>query len=193
MTTTDETTSETKAPPHSWKISPELAAHLEAKKLAAVELEEMYVSRGLKFTQGFTGSFPVQAYGIIDGYRFYFRYRGDNASIRIGFIADDRLVKEHARDMAFYNKRIEKYRAEAEATGVSLESIMSDRFEREPLQETLNGITDYPSSIRKQSYLSGFYGEDYKGELEPEECKEIFIRLIESLEEVEYEDPLTIP
>lgn len=52
-------------------------------------LEAKYESRGLEFTSGFEGAVPVQAYGYVDGMRFYFRFRGNVSSLSIGpFDAD---------------------------------------------------------------------------------------------------------
>lgn len=46
-------------------------------------LEEKYKHRGLRF-DGFGGSHPVQADGEIDGEEFYFRFRGDSATLEVG-------------------------------------------------------------------------------------------------------------
>ena len=44
----------------------------------------------VRFTTGFEGAVPVQAYGFIgDDLRFYFRYRSDKASIAIGPVDHD--------------------------------------------------------------------------------------------------------
>lgn len=47
-------------------------------------LEKLYTHRGLKFTAVFEGLEPVQAYGDIDGMRFYFRERGGISSLKVG-------------------------------------------------------------------------------------------------------------
>jgi hypothetical protein len=47
-------------------------------------LEKLYSHRGLKFTTVFEGLEPVQAYGDIDGMRFYFRERGGISSLKVG-------------------------------------------------------------------------------------------------------------
>jgi hypothetical protein len=47
-------------------------------------LEKLYAHRGLKFTTVFEGLEPVQAYGDIDGMRFYFRERGNISSLKVG-------------------------------------------------------------------------------------------------------------
>lgn len=53
-------------------------------KKDAVFLEEKYAERGLIFTSSFEGLAPIQAYGYLDGMRFYFRLRGGEASLRVG-------------------------------------------------------------------------------------------------------------
>jgi hypothetical protein len=47
-------------------------------------LEAKYADRGLVFTSPFEGFAPIQAYGHLDGKRFYFRLRGGEASLRVG-------------------------------------------------------------------------------------------------------------
>lgn len=53
-------------------------------KAIAKRLEDKYASRNLKFTSPFEGLEPVQAYGYLDGLRFYFRFRGRIAKLNIG-------------------------------------------------------------------------------------------------------------
>lgn len=173
-------------------ISPELRADIDGKHAVEKLLEEKYASRGLKFTAGFGGSYPVQAWGIIDDYRFYFRFRHDSASIRIGFIAEDRLAREYQRDMKFHAERMARLDKEEAETGIVDDSVFAMLYRQEPVLEELNGIDDYPSSIRKQAYWGNIYDDEYKGHLNPEECETIFTHLIENLAEVEYEDPITI-
>lgn len=49
-----------------------------------VFLEDKYADRGLVFTSPFEGANLVQAFGHLDGYRFYFRLRNGEASLRVG-------------------------------------------------------------------------------------------------------------
>jgi hypothetical protein len=56
----------------------------ERWKKDAVFLEEKYADRGLVFTSPFEGLAPIQAFGHLDGMRFYFRLRGGEASLRVG-------------------------------------------------------------------------------------------------------------
>jgi hypothetical protein len=181
----ENTENEHEDAPILWTISPEIKAEIAAKKLVEARLEEKYSDRGLKFTRGFSGSAPVQAWGIIDGYRFYFRYRSDVASIRIGFIADDRLQREHDRDMHFRKERFKRFGG----GDASLRELMLGGAHG-PYE--LDGITDYPSSIRKEAYISGVLDDPYNGFLTPEQTEETFVKLIEGLKDVSYEDPVTI-
>lgn len=167
------------------EISPEIKAEIAGKRAVAARLEEKYAERGLKFTCVFSGSAPVQAFGIIDGYRFYFRYRSDKASIRIGFIAEDRAQREHERDMKFRQQRHARL-------GGGDKSLRELLLSEGPGPLVPDGITDYPSSIRKEAYISGVLNDPYNGHLSPEQTEETFISLIEKLEDVSYEDPITI-
>lgn len=60
-------------------------------------LEEKYADRGLKFTSPFEGLAPIQAYGHLDGKRFYFRLRGGEASLRVGVYDKALEVEEKKR------------------------------------------------------------------------------------------------
>lgn len=173
-------------------IPPYVQADIAAKREAEARLEEKYADRGLKFTRGFSGSTPVQAWGVIDGYRFYFRYRGDMASIRIGFIASDRAEREYARDMKFHQERVARSEERQAQTGELDTSLSNALFLMEPKLTVLDGITDYPSSIRKQAIIVDALGEPYNGMLSALEAENLFTRLIENLEDVSYEDPVTI-
>lgn len=173
-------------------VSSALKAEIAAKRRVEARLEEKYAARGLKFTRGFSGSVPVQAWGVIDGYRFYFRYRTDAASIRIGFIADDRAEREYQRDMKFHQERIARSEAREALTGELDTSLSNALFLLEPKLHVPDGVTDYPSSIRKQAVISGVFDDPYNGHLTPEQAEDVFVRLIENLEDVSYEDPVTI-
>lgn len=173
-------------------VSSALEAEIAGKRRVEARLEEKYADRGLKFTRGFSGSTPVQAWGVIDGYRFYFRYRTDAASIRIGFIAEDRAEREYQRDMKFHQERVERSEMRQALTGELDTSLSNAIFLLEPKRNVADGITDYPSSIRKQASISGVFNDPYNGHLSPEQAEYVFVRLIENLEEVSYEDPVTI-
>lgn len=169
-----------------------LQAEIDAKRALEKALEEKYADRGLKFTSGFRGSYPVQAFGIIDGYRFYFRYRNDGAAIRIGFIAEDRAAREYQRDMKVYTEWLTRLEFQEISSGKPNESARSFLMRPEPTLTVLNGIDDYPSSIRKEARLHGVFNDAYKGYLSASECEFVFTELIENLKDVEYEDPVTI-
>lgn len=56
-------------------------------------LENNNQNRGLKFTSPFEGLIPVQAYGHVDGKRFYYRSRSGTTSLQIGVY--DKTVEEN--------------------------------------------------------------------------------------------------
>lgn len=71
---------------------------------AATSLEEKYSHRGLRFTSSFEGLAPIQAYGHLDGNRFYFRLRGGAASLKVGVYDKDIEVaqKKHRNESVGY-------------------------------------------------------------------------------------------
>lgn len=76
-------------------------------------LEEKYSNRGLKFTSPFEGFAPIQAYGHLDGKRFYFRLRGGDASLRVG-------VYDKALEVEQKKQRIERLGYPANSSGFNI-------------------------------------------------------------------------
>jgi hypothetical protein len=63
----------------------DIEAHdVEYEERIAQELEASNIHRGLRFTSVFQGLVPVQAYGIVDGKRFYFRQRNGLSYLVVG-------------------------------------------------------------------------------------------------------------
>lgn len=162
---------------------------------AAANLERRYADRGLKFTSGFRGVVPVQAFGTIDGMMFYFRYRGDYGNLRIGFIEDDRYELEYKRDMLFHNERLEKRAEEKAAAGDSWDTEnewFDDLMFREPKLQKITD-TSIPTTLRKVAGIVNYLDDPYNGSLTGEQCEDLFIRLMEELEEVDYVQPIIAP
>ena len=63
---------------------------------AVALLEGRYSQRALHFTVVFEGLEPLQAFGRIDGKRFYFRLRGKTASLVVGHYDRDVEVQKAA-------------------------------------------------------------------------------------------------
>lgn len=78
-----------------------------------VFLEEKYSNRGLKFTSPFEGFAPIQAYGHLDGKRFYFRLRGGDASLRVGVY--DKVIEVEQK-----KQRIERLGYPANSSGFNI-------------------------------------------------------------------------
>lgn len=61
-------------------------------------LEEQFNKRGLQFTSPFEGLSLIQAYGYLDGQRFYFHLRNGNASLCVGVYdqaAEMKRIRRH--------------------------------------------------------------------------------------------------
>lgn len=59
-------------------------------------LETKYAFLGLEFTEPFNGYVPVQAWGKIHGMDFYFRFRHDYLSLRVGDFSEGKSMFEHS-------------------------------------------------------------------------------------------------
>lgn len=65
-------------------------------------LEEQFYSRGLQFTAPFEGLSLMQAYGYLDGQRFYFHLHKGNASLCVGvydYATEQRKIQLLREDM----------------------------------------------------------------------------------------------
>lgn len=158
----------------------------ERLRLAADRLEAKFSGRGLRFTQVFSGAMPVQAFGVIDGMRFYFRFRHDVAALRVG----DLDPSKPARDLERKNKASEKQNAillQNVADG-DMDEDEARRWiainERRAVVEVPNGIDDYPTLIKKESIAHGVLGQQWAGTLTADEAESIFARLVDELGDV---------
>jgi hypothetical protein len=159
-----------------------------AMEEASRTLEERFTARGLKFTQGFGGALPVQAFGVIDGMRFYFRFRYDVAALRVGNLDEDKPLRDYDRAVARRVSRLTELEEDVEAGILThAEAETQRKWLREPRIEYPNGRDDYPTLIKKQARVSDFLGEPLAGILSAEEAIAVFTRLVETLEDVDYD------
>ena len=161
-------------------------AHREGIAKTVAALEEKYADRGLKFTTPFVGGVPVQAFGHIDGMRFYFRFRGNWANLRVG--PYDREIEE-LRTMRI-NEDIAARRKEREAAGEK-EDIVSMIFDRDETVPEESDPAFMPHITAAAAGCEGpIPGDDYNGDLTPEEDFEIFSKLADNLIPIPKEEQL---
>lgn len=157
------------------------------------QLEKEYVERGLIFSTSFVGSIPVQAYGYLDGMRFYFRFRGNWASLRVGPY-DQELEELYAmRVNEDKVSRMDKRKAELEAGEISPEEYrMSVFLDDRPEMPQEEDDEDYmPHRIVKNAGCVGPDPEDdYAGTLTPDEAYDIFCQLLKELVDVPEDEQL---
>ena len=172
----------------------EFAKWMRARRVAtnAVvgDLESAFADRQLKFTVPFCGSIPVQAWGYMDGVRFYFRFRRDVGSLRLGIADPEHYVKINN----LKNKR------EAEQLAKLQDGLKSGTLSKEEYAEELEFMTRfsksmdektpefdepqfYPTHIKKESSIREYTGEPYEGTLTPNQMQDIFTKLVILLED----------
>lgn len=142
----------------------------EAQEELIALLTDRYAARGIRFDTGFVGSVPVQCSGRVGRRYFYFRFRHDSASLTIGS-ADHRRDASHAKHAR--RKALRKLRR-----GVS-----DDWFgfmARNDLKRDTR-LERHPSNAVWYATVNDVTGEPYAGDLEPEECAEIFAQLMDRL------------
>lgn len=160
----------------------------EEMKEAVLRLEKRFADRGLKFTENFRGGLPMQAFGIIDNMRFYFRFRHDVAALRVGNLDEDKPLRDYDRAVERRVKKIfelEKAVRDGEMTREEADSALK-WFAREPRIEYPNGKDDYPTLIKREARISNVLGEHYAGCLKANEAEKVFTALVEALEDVDY-------
>lgn len=177
----------------------DIEAEMAAEQLAELrfmeacfELESQLASEGLRFTKPFHGAMPMQAYGWLRGERFYFRFRGDNASLLVGTV-DPKKAKDD------FNQRAGRFaRAGMQAdlrreTGDPDAIVPKDAdIPAEVLAlaigklnltvETDFSVDAYPSVNVKQSTLQAVTGNRWAGFLNADEAKDVFIDLVSMLD-----------
>ncbi|QOT19400.1 hypothetical protein [Paenarthrobacter sp. YJN-5] len=147
----------------------------EQEELIA-DLTERYANQKVRFDTGFVGSIPVQAYGRIGRQYFYFRFRGDSASLTLG-LADLRRSAsraKHARRKAL--RELRRGRAE--------DNFMSFMLKRDLRRDT--SLDRHPSRPVWYAVIHDVTGDEWAGELEPEDSAGLFVQLMDQLRRVPY-------
>lgn len=135
-------------------------------------LTERYADKAIRFDTGFVGSVPVQACGRIGRRFFYFRFRGDTASLTIG---SPDLRRTASRAKHSRRKALRKLRR-----GQTDDLFGSFMIERDLRRDT--SLDRHPSHAVWYAVRNDVTGERYAGDLEPEESAELFIDLMASLQ-----------
>lgn len=177
-----------------WSFGPsdaelEADAIREAAELRAVEetLEDDFAKQGLRFTKGFHGAMPVQAYGWILGQRFYFRYRHDTAVLHVGNVDPTKAQEEFE---AKVNRRAKSRWEFMNPGAVSFEEL--PEWEKAVLRETAIenhnltaetelSVTAYPNEVKQSVSLEKFTGDELSGFLTATEAEEVFAFLVGKL------------
>lgn len=168
----------------------QVKAHREAVKVVVEDLENKYAARQLKFAVPFGGSIPVQAFGYMDGYRFYFRFRRDVASLRLGIANPEHYVRINALRKNRQSEQLAKYEDDL-ATGKLTKAEYDEELEffhtfSKTEDEKAPEFDDpqfYPTHIKKESVVLDYTGEPLEGSLSPSQMVDVFTKLVENLEE----------
>lgn len=149
----------------------------------ADKLEAKYADRGLKFTSVFAGACPVQAYGHLDGLRFYFRFRGNTGRLNLG--PYDQTIEEliALRHNEQSNINLEVADSKLKAGLISEDEHRWKTLVNAPSKIVLESDTQfYPTAIFKEAISEGSDAEDHlKGYLSELETFEMFSQLADTL------------
>lgn len=143
----------------------------EAQEDLIASLTERYAHRGIRFDTGFVGSVPVQCSGRIGRRYFYFRFRGDSASLTIGS-ADHRRDASRAKHAR--RKSLRQLRRGGQIDWFGGFMVKQD------LKRNM-GLYRHPSEVVWYAVINDVTGEEYAGSLEPGEAAELFVQLMADL------------
>lgn len=167
-----------------------MKAHREAVKTVVADLETTFADRQLKFTVPFGGSIPVQAWGYMDGYRFYFRFRRDVGSLRLGIASPEYYVRINDLKNKRETEQLAKLEDDLKSGALSKEEYAEEleffsRFTKMGNEETpaFDDAQFYPTHIKKESSIREYTGEPYEGTLTPQQMQDIFAKLVVLLED----------
>jgi hypothetical protein len=150
----------------------------ESQEDLIASLTERYAGHSIRFDTGFVGSVPVQASGRIGRRFFYFRFRGDCASLTVG-------SRNRREDGSFYRRdRTKALR--------KLRRGQDDGWGGYFLKQQLRRDTSmdrYPSAPVRYAVTPDVTGEQWAGSLEPDEAAALFVRLMDSLEPCAWRRP----
>lgn len=152
---------------------------------AAANLEARFAERDLRFTAPFGGGCPVQAYGRINGLRFYFRYRWGGARLDVGPYERE-LEELHVLRMKEASQRRTAHAQQRFANG----EIDQRELDWALLGEDRHRVVEeddpqfYPHRIVKRAHFDDPEGDGIKGDLTGEEAEFFFAELVEHLEEL---------
>lgn len=148
--------------------------------LAVSNLESKYFHRGLQFETGFLGSVPVQAYGHLDGMRFYFRFRHDIARLDLGVYNAEKEEADYQRDLEHERIRKEKAAKDLAAGEITEMDYMFWTMSTAVKVEEDNKDY-YPNPVLKSVSIHGYTGDSYAGTLNGSEAEDLFSQLADRL------------
>lgn len=163
----------------------EFMARRSEMEQAGRNLEERFADRGLVFTRDFSGAMPVQAFGVIDGMRFYFRFRHNTATLNVGELDPEKPQRDYERQVKQIQDAkdaLEQKLAKGEADD---DFVLRINAARVPAKETPNGIDDYPTLLSKRAVIADVTDSPHAGILSGNEAEDLFTELVAELEDVD--------
>ena len=162
------------------------AAHRAMLDEASRELEARMSGWNLSFTQDFRGACPMQAFGWINGERFYFRYRNDVATLLVGTVDPEIARKNYEHDRTVKAQSMVDFVAGNRELGEEERKEMFERFANKAVMASNNDADAYPTKVTARASLGNIRGNAYAGALETkQEIMNTFAVLASRLEPVE--------
>lgn len=148
--------------------------------IAISNLESKYSHRGLRFETPFLGSVPVQAYGHLDGMRFYFRFRHDAARLDLGVYDAEQEEADYQRDLK--NEQLRKEKAEQELAAGKISDYDYMFLTMSSAVKTEEDDKDYyPNPVLKSVSIHSYTGDQWAGWLDGKQAEELFSKLADRL------------
>jgi hypothetical protein len=154
----------------------------DSQEEVVAALTRRYAEQRIRFDTGFVGSVPVQASGRIGRRFFYFRFRGDTASLTVGSRSRRKDGSYFRRDRTKALRTLRRWKDDGDPLGLEL-FIAHRNLKRNTT------LDRHPSVPVRYAVVNDVTGEPYNGFLETDEAAELFIRLMDSLQPISWRPP----
>jgi hypothetical protein len=157
------------------------AAEKKAMAELSDRLEEKYADAGLRIVQCFDGISPVQASGYLGSEVFYFRFRGDIASLQVGRPDYEKPKREKRDQELSYVQRLESAKVALDAGEISQDEYEETKWALsiDPPPREVDPL--YPDIVSKSARIEGVTGHRHAGLLGHNHLEFIFCELMDSL------------
>lgn len=154
----------------------------ENQEAIIAELTQRYADQNIRFDTGFYGAVPVQASGRIGRRFFYFRFRGDHASLTIGSRNRREDGSHFKRDRTKALRTLRRLKGDQDPMDLWL-YVAQRNLKRS------TKLDRHPNIVVRYASINDVTGEPLNGFLDPGAAGDLFVRLMDSLQPSRWRRP----